>query len=215
MREYEERIRLRELKRAAREAGHRCAAAKRARESEERVRFRKLRTQPCGAKTRAGHPCQREGLGRGGRCPNHGGASTRPRKNELKRYALGTKNKSLRYNDDGANHLSREQVAWQREGIQLAPGTGWELFYLDPCLLARQGHPRRHLEATGHRGREVTSGRRCRLLRVVLQMRLTIAFELSAAASGYVLSWPATALGLENPPKLLFAADEVIGSDVC
>ena len=46
-------------------------------------------------------------------------------------------------------------------------------------------------------------------------MRLTIAFELSAAASGYVLSWPATVLGLENPPKLLFAADEVIGSDVC
>ena len=102
MREYEERIRLRELKRAAREAGHRCAAAKRARESEERVRFRKLRTQPCGAKTRAGHPCQRKGLGRGGRCPNHGGASTRSRKNELKRYALGTKNKSLKYNDDGS-----------------------------------------------------------------------------------------------------------------
>ena len=40
MREYEERIRLRELKKAAREAGHRCAAAKRARDSEERARLR-------------------------------------------------------------------------------------------------------------------------------------------------------------------------------
>jgi hypothetical protein len=32
----------------------------------------------CGAKTRAGHPCRRQGSGRGGRCPNHGGASTGP-----------------------------------------------------------------------------------------------------------------------------------------
>ena len=77
MREYEERIRLRELKKAAREAGHRCVAAERARESEERARRRELRRQPCGAKTRAGHLCQRQGLGRGGRCPNHGGAKVR------------------------------------------------------------------------------------------------------------------------------------------
>ena len=77
--EYEERIHLRELNRAAREAGQRCAAAKRARESEERVRFREIRRQPCGAKTRAGPPCQRKGLGRGGRCANHGGASTGPK----------------------------------------------------------------------------------------------------------------------------------------
>jgi hypothetical protein len=79
MREYEERVRLRELKSAAREAGHRCVAAKRARESEERTRLRELKKQPCGAKTRAGHPCQRKGLGRGGRCANHGGASTGPK----------------------------------------------------------------------------------------------------------------------------------------
>ena len=57
------------------------------------------------------------------------------------------------------DHLSREQVARQREGIQLAPGTGWKLFDLDPRLLARPGHPRRHLEAAGRQGREVTSGR--------------------------------------------------------
>ena len=33
----------------------------------------------CGARTRAGHPCQRKGRGAGGRCPNHGGLSTGPR----------------------------------------------------------------------------------------------------------------------------------------
>jgi hypothetical protein len=35
----------------------------------------------CGAKTRAGRPCRRRGLGRGGRCPNHGGCSTGPKTN--------------------------------------------------------------------------------------------------------------------------------------
>ncbi len=33
----------------------------------------------CGARTRAGHPCKRRYLGRGGKCPNHGGLSTGPR----------------------------------------------------------------------------------------------------------------------------------------
>ena len=79
IREHEERARLRELQKAAREAGHLCAVAERVRESEERARLREVRRQPCGAKTRAGHPCQRKGLGRGGRCANHGGASTGPR----------------------------------------------------------------------------------------------------------------------------------------
>jgi len=37
------------------------------------------RSSRCGAKTRAGHPCRRKGLGAGGRCPNHGGMSTGPR----------------------------------------------------------------------------------------------------------------------------------------
>ena len=36
----------------------------------------------CGARTRAGHPCQRKGLGRGGRCPNHGGLSSGARTEE-------------------------------------------------------------------------------------------------------------------------------------
>jgi hypothetical protein len=30
----------------------------------------------CGAKTRSGRPCIAKGTGRGGRCKNHGGAST-------------------------------------------------------------------------------------------------------------------------------------------
>ena len=33
----------------------------------------------CGARTRAGTPCKRKGVGRGGRCVKHGGASTGPR----------------------------------------------------------------------------------------------------------------------------------------
>jgi hypothetical protein len=33
----------------------------------------------CGAKTRQGTPCKAIGLGKGGRCKNHGGASTGPR----------------------------------------------------------------------------------------------------------------------------------------
>ena len=79
MREHEERIRLREMKTARKEAGIRRLPAERVRESEERARLRELRRQPCGAKTRAGHPCQRKGLGRGGRCANHRGASTGPK----------------------------------------------------------------------------------------------------------------------------------------
>src|SRR6516164_8363123 len=33
----------------------------------------------CGAKTRAGTPCKRKGIGKGGRCIKHAGASTGPR----------------------------------------------------------------------------------------------------------------------------------------
>ena len=79
IREHKERICLREMKTARKEAGIRRLPAERVRESEERARLRELRRQPCGAKTRAGHPCQRKGAGRGGRCRNHGGARTGPR----------------------------------------------------------------------------------------------------------------------------------------
>ena len=47
--------------------------------NEERARLRERRNRPCGAMTRAGYPCRRRGLGRGGRCANHGGASTGPK----------------------------------------------------------------------------------------------------------------------------------------
>ena len=41
-------------------------------------RPRKADRPRCGAKTRRGTPCAREGSGRGGRCPNHGGLCTGP-----------------------------------------------------------------------------------------------------------------------------------------
>ena len=58
------------------------------------------------------------------------------------------------------DHLSREQIARQRQGIQLDSSTRRKLFDLDPLLLARPAHPRRHLEAAGRQGRELTSGGR-------------------------------------------------------
>src|SRR5258705_13924014 len=33
----------------------------------------------CAAKTRTGEPCKRRGVGKGGRCRNHGGMSTGPK----------------------------------------------------------------------------------------------------------------------------------------
>lgn len=69
-------------KEAIRTAWHRQHAA----ELEAR---REARQKRCGAKTRTGAPCKRRGLGRGGRCPSHcgathgGGAGSRPRKTFL------------------------------------------------------------------------------------------------------------------------------------
>lgn len=42
----------------------------------------------CAAKTRAGTPCRAQGLGRGHRCPLHGGLSTGPTTDEGKVKAL-------------------------------------------------------------------------------------------------------------------------------
>lgn len=56
--------------------------------------------------------------------------------NALKRYTLGTRNKSLKYNPDGSYHLSRDEVAGQGKGSQLAAGAGGEFFALAPRLLA-------------------------------------------------------------------------------
>ena len=72
--------------------------------------------------------------------------------NALERFALGTKNKIAEVQRRRQpDHLSREPIAGQREGIQLATGAGWRFFDLDPRLLARPGHPRWHLEAAGDR----------------------------------------------------------------
>jgi hypothetical protein len=52
------------------------------------VRLRQEKRSKCGAVTRKGTPCQRTGLGRGGKCPNHGGMSTGPRTPAGKARAL-------------------------------------------------------------------------------------------------------------------------------
>jgi hypothetical protein len=77
--EHDERVRVRRADKAARGANWHAVVLARERASEERASLRELRNKPCGARTRAGHPCRRKGLGRGERCPNHGGMSTGPR----------------------------------------------------------------------------------------------------------------------------------------
>ena len=77
--EHDERVRVRRAGKVARGAKWHAVMVARERATEERARLRELRNKPCGARTRAGHPCRRKGLGKGGRCPNHGGMSTGPR----------------------------------------------------------------------------------------------------------------------------------------
>src|SRR5262245_21189899 len=77
--EHDERARMRRASKAVRGAQWQAVKAARERASEERARLRELRNKLCGARTRSGHPCQRKGLGKGGRCRNHGGMSTGPR----------------------------------------------------------------------------------------------------------------------------------------
>jgi hypothetical protein len=62
----------------AKEARRKALELKRQQEAQERARLRAIRKRPCGAKTRKGHPCRAKGLGRGGKCKFHGGASTGP-----------------------------------------------------------------------------------------------------------------------------------------
>jgi hypothetical protein len=77
--EHDDRVRVRRAGKLVRSAKWHAVMVARERASEERARLRELRNKPCGARTRAGHPCRRQGLGKGGRCPNHGGMSTGPR----------------------------------------------------------------------------------------------------------------------------------------
>ena len=77
--EHEARLRRRQAEQAARDERHQAEALQRQLNLEEGARLREQREQPCGARTRAGPPCPRRGLGKGGRCANHGGKSTGPR----------------------------------------------------------------------------------------------------------------------------------------
>ena len=77
--EHAERVRLRRANKAAKGAKRVTVKLASQRATEERARLRELRNKPCGARTRAGPPCRRKGLGKGGRCSNHGGMSTGPR----------------------------------------------------------------------------------------------------------------------------------------
>jgi hypothetical protein len=44
--------------------------------AEGRYRYLRKKAKACGARTRSGAPCRAKGIGRGGRCENHGGMST-------------------------------------------------------------------------------------------------------------------------------------------
>ena len=77
--EQEAGDRARKIGHSAKDARQKAVELKQQQDAQERARLRELRKQPCGARTRAGHPCRRKGLGRGGRCPNHGGMSTGPK----------------------------------------------------------------------------------------------------------------------------------------
>jgi hypothetical protein len=76
---HEVRVRDRELAEKAVGGRWQLTLRKRNHEAAERARKRELKSKPCGAKTRAGHPCMRRGHGKGGRCANHGGLSTGPK----------------------------------------------------------------------------------------------------------------------------------------
>jgi hypothetical protein len=69
----------RDLKKGARSARWLAVLEQRAAKATARDVVRKLKERPCCAKTRSGTSCKRRGLGRGGRCANHGGLSTGPR----------------------------------------------------------------------------------------------------------------------------------------
>lgn len=72
----------RELKKGARNARWLAALEQRAAKATALAVVRKLNERSCCAKTRAGTPCKRRGLGKGGRCANHGGLSTGPKTTE-------------------------------------------------------------------------------------------------------------------------------------
>lgn len=76
------------------------------RRQDEQAERKAERERRCGAKTRAGHSCQRKGLGKGGRCPNHGGMSTGPRtKAGRKRIAEAQRRRWEKFRNASAGSL--------------------------------------------------------------------------------------------------------------
>ena len=67
--------------------------------------------------------------------------------NPLQRYSLGTKNKNLKYKEDGSLTSMPAQIAGRGQGKQLAARTERQVLALHPRVLAGQGHPRRHVDA--------------------------------------------------------------------
>jgi hypothetical protein len=97
--EHDERVRLRRAAKAARAARRDAVKLTRQHAAEERARLRELQNKPCGARTRTGQPCRRKGLGKGGRCSNHGGMSTGPRTPEGRaRVAAAVRSRSAARN---------------------------------------------------------------------------------------------------------------------
>src|SRR5450631_1161859 len=76
--------------------------------------------------------------------------------NALKRYALGTKNKSLKYNPDGSLtiYLGTKSPGEDKESNWLPAPAGDFSIWLR-AYWARPGHPRRHMEVAdgGPRGK--------------------------------------------------------------
>ena len=79
--------------------------------------------------------------------------------NPLKRYSLGTKNKTLKFNADGSLTLyaGAKSPGKDKESNWL-PAPERDFLALYPCLLAGERHPRRHVEAAERREGEPPSG---------------------------------------------------------
>jgi len=98
--EHEARMRARQIADEARRQARERYEEERAADLEQRRAAKQVR---CGAKTRKGTPCKRKGLGRGGRCPNHGGLSTGPKtKAGRRRIARAQRERWKRWREDRA-----------------------------------------------------------------------------------------------------------------
>lgn len=99
--EHEARMRARQIAEEARRQARERYERERAADLERRRAAKQVR---CGAKTRAGHPCKRKGLGNNGRCPNHGGLSTGPKtKAGRRRIALAQRERWKRWREERAH----------------------------------------------------------------------------------------------------------------